>query len=439
MKNLLLGVLSLFLFVGTISAQDGKKSFKAARKALNTFNLDQMNNLDALQVAVDAIEDAAKDGEYGQNPDTWVMRGNIYNAIATQIITIQQTGLGDVNALPQVENPAFTAFESYQKSIELGEVKEGAKAIEGVQGTLNSYGVEAFDAGNYAEAYKNFYANLIAHDIIVENGGTSTLADEENFDYQKYLTGLSALSADMMEEATEQFTYLYEKSYENPAIYEALYKIEAENDIDAAYAYLEKGREAYPDDISILFAEINHFLKLEQLDVLIDKLKAAIEKEPENISVYNTLGNVYDQLYQKAYNEGNMEKAQEHFDNALSYYKQSTEVKDGNFDAIYSIGALYYNKAALIAQELNELASDLSKDGLKKYDAKREELMAEFDKALPYFQQAEKINWNDGNTVIALKEIYAKKDDIDMSNLFKERYDKLQAGEKLDASYFANN
>jgi hypothetical protein len=41
--------------------------------------------------------------------------------------------------------------------------------------------------------------------------------------------------------------------------------------------------------------------------------------------------------------------------------------------------------------------------------------------------------------LIALKEIFARKNELDLSNEFKERLDKIQAGEKIEASYFKAN
>ena len=59
-----------------------------------------------------------------------------------------------------------------------------------------------------------------------------------------------------------------------------------------------------------------------------------------------------------------------------------------------------------------------------------------FDDSLPYFKRCEKLNPNDAITLIALREIYARKDDLDTSNIFKERLEKVQSGGKNDTSYF---
>lgn len=437
MKKLFFGLVATILTFGLMHAQtDGKKELKEAKKVMNAFNLDQMNKRATLGEAVTNIEAAVKGSEAANDIDFWMTRGDIYNAISNQFVTIRSTSFGDENELPKVENPAMLAMESYVKALGMAtkkfETKTILKSLQEVQGNLSNFGIYKYDEQNYNAAYASFNGVLECHKLLKDNGEASSLDDPENFKYQHYLAGLAALNGEDMGNAAAHFNYLYDQNYDKPAIYEALYKINAEQDAEAAYKYLEKARSLYPDDISLLFAEINHFLKLQKLDVLITKLKAAIEKEPNNVSVYSTLGNVYDQLYQREYEAGNAEKAQEHFDGALDYYKQALKIKEDNFDATYSIGALYYNKAAIMAKELNDITDN------KLYEKKRVELLEQFGQALPYFQAAEKIDPNDANTLIALKEIYAKQDNFDVSTEFKNRLEKVQAGGSNE-SYFKKN
>ena len=106
--------------------------------------------------------------------------------------------------------------------------------------------------------------------------------------------------------------------------------------------------------------------------------------------------------------------------------------------SIYSIGALYYNKAAMETRVLMWLEDDFSSEGLKKYEAKKTQIIEIFDQALPYFQKSESLAPNDINTLIALREIYARKDDIRLSNEFKNRLENVQNGGKNPTSYFSN-
>lgn len=442
MKKLILGMFAFVLFAASVQAQDAKE----AKKALNAFNLDQ-GDKDKLKEAVEAIE-GEPSGEDAADPSFYLTKGDVYSAVANQIAVVKQTGLGTEDELPQVENVALKAFKAYTMALEKDaaakkskkyHVKSALKGISDVQGHLYNFGIYAYEKQDYGGAYTNFSAGLQAHEMLKKNGEASTLDDEAALMDQKYLAGLAALNNNMLNIAGPIFEELYKAEYDKAAIYEALYTLNSKDDdadMDAAYQYLKAGREKYPDEVSLLFAEINHFLKINKLDELIGKLKMAIEKEPDNLTLYVTMGSVYDNLYQREFKEGNVDKAGEYFDQALEYYNQSLQKDPKNFDAQYSVGALYYNKAANMTSELNELSNDFSKEGMKKYEAKKQEIFAEFDKALPFFQKAESIDPNSVNTLIALKEIYARKDDLETSNKFKERLETVQAGGTNDSSYF---
>ncbi|MEZ4983746.1 MAG: hypothetical protein R2795_01700 [Saprospiraceae bacterium] len=307
-------------------------------------------------------------------------------------------------------------------------------------------GIYSFESGDFANAYENFNDVLLAHDLLTAGAESSMLESPESVNDQLYITGLAALNANNIEAATPIFGKLKDAGSDKPAIYEALYKIDAaaalaDNSalsvdeqnalLEKAYKHLAEGRQQFPDDVSLLFAEINHFLRINKLEELISKLENAIQKEPDNISLYTTMGNVYDNLFQKESKEGNEEKGNEYFNKALDFYGQAL-AKDPNYtDATYSIGALYFNRAANMTQELSKLADDFSKEGQRKYEALQAKVNAEFEAALPYFIEVEKKKPTDINTLIALKEIYARKSDYEMSNEFKTRYEAASAGETL--------
>jgi len=444
MKKLILGFLSLLLIVVSVQAQDLKSELKDAQKAFNRFNLDQANNKGDLKEAKAAIDRALATGEGQSSAKAWNTKGDIYNEIANQIIAIRQLGLGDESELPQVDNPALEAYQAYEKGLELAEkkfeTKDALKGLQNVQPMLSNLGVYMYEEQKYDEAYSSFNGVIGAHETLKASGEDSSLDDPAEMNNQMYITGLAALNANKTAEAKPYFMQLYEQEYDKPLVYEAMYKIASDEESpEAAYRFLETGREKYPDDVSLLFADINHALKTNQLDLLITKLESAIEKEPNNVTLYTTTGNVYDQLYQKARQDNDQAKADEYFDKAKSYYEKGREIDPKNFDAIYSLGTLYYNRAAGMTQELNKLADDYSQEGIKKYEALKEEMFDQFNKALPYFKECEMLNPNDVNTLIALKEIYAREDKLEISNAFKERLETVQGGGTLDNSYFKSN
>lgn len=440
MKKLILGFLSLLLIAVSVQGQD----VRDAQKAFNRYNLDPTNNKGDLKEAVAAIDQALQTEEGKSSGKAWNMKGDIYNEVANQILTIRQLGLGDESELPQVDNPAFQAYEAYQKGLELAEKKfetrDALKGLQNVQPMLSNLGVAMYEEQNYDGAFNAFQAVINAHETLKANGEDSSLDDPAEMNNQMYITGLAALNANKTDVAKPYFQKLYDQEYDRPLIYEAMYKIASEEESpEAAYRYLETGREKYPDDVSLLFTDINHALKTNQLDALIKKLQSAIEKEPNNVTLYTTTGNVYDQLYQKARQDGDQAKAEEYFSEAKSYYEKGREIDPKNFDAIYSLGTLYYNRAASMTQELNKLADDYSPEGIKKYEGLKEKMFEQFDNALPYFKECEMLNPNDVNTLIALKEIFARKDQLEVSNEFKERLETVQGGGTVDGSYFKSN
>ncbi|KAA3636988.1 MAG: hypothetical protein DWQ02_07420, partial [Bacteroidetes bacterium] len=107
------------------------------------------------------------------------------------------------------------------------------------------------------------------------------------------------------------------------------------------------------------------------------------------------------------------------------------------FDAIYSVGALYFNRGAFYTVEENKILEDCTKPAcMKEADALKEKANELFDKAFPFFQSAEKINPNDINTLIALKEILVRKNDFDASNEMKSRLENVQGGGTNETSYY---
>lgn len=439
MKKFLLGLVSFMLVVGSLTAQDAKKALKSAKKAYAAYNLDAEKNADKLQVAIDALAIAAADDVMGSSYELNKLQGDLYKMVCRKH---EEKKILDPGAVKPVANPAMQAFNALQKAAELAQKKydkkEVVKAMSEVQQYLRQEGAEAYEAQEYAGAYTAFQACLDAHDILKDKGATSMFDDATEYNDQMYYTGLAALNAKDLASAKPVFMKLKDAGYDKPAVFEALYKLALEADRDEALAILAEGREKFPEDVSLLFNEINHYLQDGKLDVLTSKLESAIEKEPTNPSLYSTLGNVYDNLYQKELGAGNEVKATEYFDAAFKNYNKALELQPGFFDAVYSIGALYYNRAAATTTAMNALADDYSKAGLKKYDALKKVMATQFDEALPFFKQAEGLNPSDRNTLIALKEIFARKDDLATSTEFKNRLETLDAGGTIDSSFFAN-
>ncbi len=438
MKKVLLGLFSLFMAVNLSYAQPtGSKALKKANRALGSFNIDPANNSEKLLTAKELIDVAMQDAEMQASAKAWLAKGEIYNEFARYE---SQMLVKDPKYKSIAPTAAFGAHEAFEKALGMAEKKYRKKdALKGMLATiteLNNLGAALYGKKDFAKSHDAFSAVLDIHKVLKENDMKSVLDLEDDMNNQLYITGVSALYANKLMEAKPHLKKLYDAKYDKPAVYEGMFKIALEEGKeDEAVATLTTGRELFPDDLSLLYAEINYYLKAQKMEVLVDKLKGIIAKDPDNVALYATLGQVYDKLYQKAEEAGNEAEAKTNFDNALSYYEQALAKDDQFFNAMYSIGALYYNKAANIAKGMKALEDDYSKAGMRKYEAKKAEVFAMFDKALPSFQKAEALNPNDINTLSAIKEIYAKKDNLEMTNEFKARIENVQAGKSNEAYY----
>ena len=435
--------LSGFLFV-TLAAQaqeDGANLAKQAGEALASYHIDPTANAAKLDEAKQKIDQALQLADAQAVASAWITKGDIYSTLLQRDMA-KRLIPGNEKAPLNGDNDALAAFDGYKKGFETPTTKkheksDALKGISAVQAHLVNIGLAKYEAQEYEKAFLSFQASLQAHDILKANSQKSVLEDPEQYDNQMYITAISAHQAKRNADAMKYYSDLYSKGNAKAAVYEGLYAVKLESGDEAsATKILEEGRAKYPDDSGLRFSEINAFLKKGRLNELTDRLKQAITTEPTNISLYVTLGNVYDNLYQTMSKEKNDAKAAEYFDEAKKYYTQAAQRDPSNVDANYSLGALYYNKAAARTQEMNALSEDFSSAGIKKMETLKNEVMGVFDQALPHFQKAESLDPNDLNTLIALKEIYARKVDDALSLEFKNRIDTVRNGRKNTTSYF---
>ncbi len=435
MKKVLLGIFTLFLVNLSLVAQvEPVKALKKATKAYGAFNLDPANNAAKLQEARDMIKVALTSDEIAGMAKAWQAKGDIYSTSVGQEVA-EKSANEAIPGMAPVEikhvNGAVIANEAYmmaaKKAVKKYETKEAMEGLTANISNLSNMGIIQYKAEKYTEAFTNFNAVLDAHKALKEGGVDSPLDDKKQYNNAVYLAALGAQGAGEIEVSSKMFDELAAQDYDDAAVYDGIYKANIESNPEKAIAALEKGRKLFPDNTSLLFTEINYYLRANKLDELTGKLKNAIAQEPDNVTLYSTLGNVYDNLFQRENKEGNKAKEKEYFDLALDYYNQALKIDPEYSDATYSIGALHYNSAAAMTAELIALQDDYTKAGIAKYKAKQAEITAIFDQALPYFEKADAANPNDSNTLIALKEIYAKKDDIAKSNEYKVRLEALQA------------
>lgn len=425
MNRILLALIAI-MTISTMSYAQGAKSLKKASKSLSKFTSD-FSNLQALEDAKMNIEEAFKDEEVSSSAKSWNTRGDILRNIADAQI---KQKLIDPNFELQDVTSAISSVEAYLKALELSEKKGDTKnAISGLteaEGVLNNIGIDLYNSARYLEAFDSFVAEIKASRKLTEVGSASRLDEGTLMTEKLFFAGLTGFYAEDYNTAIELLEEAETTGTSDPVLYQFLFEGYSKTDrTEEGLKYLKKGRETFPDDSGLLFSEINYYLGKGELKQMIANLEIALEKEPENASVLITLGQVYDQLAVKANEAGDKEESDINFNKSLDNYSRALEISPDDFDINYSLGALYYNRAATFTEAMNEAANDFSVAGNKRYDEIKAEMDGYFGKALPYFLKADGLNNTDKNTLIALKEIYVRQGDFDKSNSYKERLESV--------------
>ncbi len=438
MRKFSLLVLALTFISGIALAQDPAKLIKSGTKSLAEYRTDPTNTdalMSARKIAMEATSAA---------PDisgTWLLMGNAQAAEISQLAssvldknTAYQAALltdpsapkPDYSSLVVPVEASQKAIEAYNQAYTKALKKKGKasseKGLRQVASDMSIIGNAMLGSDRYADAYTPLNDMIKINDILVANDLTSLFDTPEKLEQQKYLTAVVARSAGDTENAMKLHKELYDAGTQEPAIYGGYASMLLEaGDEEAGVAALNKGREMFPDNKEILFAEINYYIGKGDYQTLETKLQEAIAQEPDNIGLYNALGNVYMNLSQEATDPA---KASSYEDKSIGYYNEVLSRDKANLDATYSIGSMYFNTAVKKSVEINELGT--SKAEQAKYDALNAEINVLFDKALPYFEQAIQLDANDRNTLIALKEIYARKNDYAKSKEYGARLDALK-------------
>ena len=426
MKKFALGLLSLFLIVGSINGQEGKKALKKGSKMLEKYGTNANDNADQLDEGLMLVEKAFENEDVMSKAKNHIKLGASYNAVASGQVNAKLIDSSYQITKGELALKAMDAFKKAHSMTEKkGEKEDAIKGLQASESHLNNIGIYYFQANDYPNAFDYFNGAIKAYEVLKELGGESRLDVEADRKDHYFYTGAAGYYGKKGAAVIPVLESLETMGTDKGLVYEALYNLYSESDKAKSISYLEKGRAVFPDDTGLLFAEINYYLQEGKLEILIDKLKSAIEKEPDNVTIYTTLGNVNDQMNQKEREAGNFDKADEFFAEALKYYTQAVAKDPDNFDAVYSQGALYYNKAASYTDRINELANDFSAAGTKKYDALKAEMDSYFDQAMPFFTKAIGMDPNDLNTLIALREIHARKNEMDKVTEYKARIDAI--------------
>lgn len=370
-------------------------SFAQKSQVVSAWNYLNNGELDKARTAINAASVEATTMNLAK---TWFYRGNIYLAIYSDT-TRKDKSVNDLNE----------AYNSYKKAQELDTKGEYTIDMMNPWLTIAYYtfneAVIPYNARDYQTAYDNFMK-------------VSSIYQNVNTTYKQAIIDTSAsfyaanaaVKLKKYDEATKIYNSLInDKHFQDPDIYSNLADIAiASNDTTGAIAQLDKGLAKFPSDQNLRIKQLNLYLFSHRFNEVIDKLKAAIEKEPKRGDLYQALGSAYENTKDTS--------------NARKAYEIAIELNPQDFTANYSLGALIYNRAVEKIKEMNNLPATDQKG----YDKLKAESDALLQKSLPYLEKARTLKGDDLETLNALKELYARLNQMDKLTEVKAAIDKLK-------------
>ena len=355
-------------------------AFSASAMAQGTKVTSAISNIKygELAKAKDAIEEATVHEKTKEQAKTWMVRGEVYKAIAES---------KDPAKKALCATPTRVALDSYKKAIALDKKGSLRKQIN-TQLSLMSFTVvnaayEFNDNKDLVNALDCFEQSLAIDSITSPGKVDSAIV---------YNAGLIADQGKNYDKARFYYNRCVDIRYGGSQVFGLLAILDKNQGDTAAYmATLERGMKVYPNDCQPLLVElINHYINNNQSDKALEYLSKAIEQEPNNASFYQAQGALLDRIGKP--------------DEAKASYEKAIEINPEFFDSWLNLGVQVYNKAV----EMAKAANDIPANKPKEYDAAIAAAFEQMNLAIPYFEKAHNIKPDDVYTMQALKECYYK-------------------------------
>ncbi len=396
MKRIVFLLIIVFISTTVVFAQG--RDMRRADRNLNRGNLaDAKENIEAAMEYEEILED----------PEIWILQARLY-------INIAMSEEPEYRQL--AERPVNKADAAIKKAIELD--TDNTYLIEIQQNMLFlselifNEGVDAYNQEQWGQASDYF---LRAYEI------------GESFDAKDTTTLYNAaLAAELgrdFERARDMYLDLKRMEYDQPFIYSSLSNISLfMGDTLAGTEYIREGRERYPEDLDLIFTEANIHIFTGDVESAEKVLDLAIQRDPDNPSLYFAFGANYDKMAQDTMYT--VEEREFAFVEAVKAYEKALELNPDYFDAMYNLGALYFNKGLVLFERAEERIRETQ--DFARYEEDEKVFREIWLEAQPYLEEAlTMIDEDDPSyrtVVISLVELYARTNQPEKLREIEELY-----------------
>jgi Flp pilus assembly protein TadD len=397
----------LICLIGSLESIGQNKNVVSAINFMQYYTKDK--NPDDLLEAKKYIDEAAANEETANKAKTWAKRAEVYSFIVE-------------SKDPKLEAAKATALEelakSYQNTIKYDEKGTYSNSKAGIRYCASQYlnkGIDNFNNKDFVGALENFEKSVNLKKTALNEIDTLVLVN----------CGVAAERANNFGKAIEYYKQLADMKFvmdkEPGKIYFLLAGAYKQANNDAAYlSTIQEGRKAYPNDKNLIIEELNYYIKANKTQEAIGNLNLAIEKDPQNSVLHYNLGTLYDNLANPKDPKSITEKDyNEYFTKSTEAYNKAITLKPDYFDALYNIGAMYFNKAVKMQEAANAITDN------KKYNEASAKADKVFAESLPFLEKAEQVNTDDKDTyrglLETLKKLYMMMNQADKAKAVSEK------------------
>ncbi|MBO4581881.1 MAG: hypothetical protein J5701_06325 [Bacteroidales bacterium] len=380
MKKLVL--MSALLFAMLVaSAQSGKRDLN------NAYNHYSNGYLDKAQAAIERCLQAE---DTKNEAKTWMYRGNIYLLIADSKDEVYKN---------LCNNAAEVAFESYEKALALDpgvsvsmRIPTPAMGLKICSQMLIQKSVDLLRAGTDMEKALE----------LAEKAHVADRSDDNNtyiYAYAAELNGKKDIAK------TNYMALVKKRMKGNIYPYVRLANLYKEADDTANAVKVVNIAESMfltdeKFDVDMASSASLIYMWAGQNEVAADIMNKALAKDPDNHTLLINYGT--ELTNQKQYTE------------AEKYLLKAVEMKSDDIYANYNLGNCYYNNYVDIMKNIDDILDDNEYNKAKEF---AEGLLA---KARPYLEKSHQIDPKDYNTLLMLKLVYSRLNELDKLNEVNE-------------------
>lgn len=403
MKKTVLIITALLVTVVSFSQ---KKELRNAAKEIKSGSFEQAKSTLA------SIEGLISSADEDQRAEFYLYKGQAYMGAA---------GSNEADLLTAAE--AFKKVSQIEESTDKKNYSEQAEAeVQKLVVKLVNTAIEDQNANRYSSAYKKLYAGytISKTDTTFLYFAAVSALNAKEYDkamsyYEELLdlgyTGIEKefIATNKETEEIESFSSEEERKIimltgkyvrpkvrwsesRRPTILKDLGAIYIDQGkIDEAKKIIADARQEDPNDVSLIHAEANIALKLEDMKTYNALMQEIVELDPVNPELFYNLG-------VSSFSIGELEKAKE-------YYKKAIELDPNYTNAKVNLAVVILDSENEIIEEMNSLGTSSADN--KRYEVLKNKRDGLYRNAVPYLEEALQARENDVNIMRTLMNIYS--------------------------------